>query len=151
MSDRSLYIDGQWRAAGGEAFVSLDPATQEPVWRGHAASAEDVDRAVAAARQALDAWREQSVEDRIAAVQRYAERLENFRQPLAEMIARETGKPDWEAQQEVSQMAGKVALSLRAQTERRAEARFEVDGAQAALRYRSICRDICRADTSFRR
>ena len=40
-----LYIDGQWCEASGPAFASRNPGTGETVWSGHAASAEDVDRA----------------------------------------------------------------------------------------------------------
>ena len=49
------YIDGAFRAsAGAETFASLNPATNEVLALAAAGQAEDVDRAVAAARRAFD-------------------------------------------------------------------------------------------------
>ena len=54
------YIGGEWvDASGGETFESRSPATGELVGTFPKSSAEDVDRAVAAAKQAdlVIAWR----------------------------------------------------------------------------------------------
>ncbi|MCO7515449.1 aldehyde dehydrogenase family protein [Pseudomonas guariconensis] len=51
-----LYINGQWVApAKGGTFDTLDPSSENVITRVAAATAEDVDLAVKAARQAFDA------------------------------------------------------------------------------------------------
>src|SRR5262245_26500731 len=50
-----LYIGGQWvDAASGGAFPTINPATEEILTRVAEGRAEDVDRAVAAARKAFE-------------------------------------------------------------------------------------------------
>ena len=92
-------------------FVSINPASGETVWQGGAASADDCAGAIAAARRAFPAWAARPADARIAILQRYADVLGERRATLAEAIARETGKPLWEAQTEVASMSGKVAIS----------------------------------------
>ena len=48
------FIDGQWLAGEGKPFESKDPARNEVIWQGEAASAAQVDAAVKAARAAGD-------------------------------------------------------------------------------------------------
>ncbi|WP_122299189.1 aldehyde dehydrogenase family protein, partial [Pseudomonas syringae] len=52
----TLYIAGAWQAGQGELFHSLNPVTQHVLWSGQGATAEQVDHAVHAARQAFPAW-----------------------------------------------------------------------------------------------
>ena len=52
----TLYIAGQWLAGQGEAFNSVDPVTQAVIWSGNGATADQVDSAVQAARQAFPEW-----------------------------------------------------------------------------------------------
>jgi malonate-semialdehyde dehydrogenase (acetylating)/methylmalonate-semialdehyde dehydrogenase len=53
----SNFIDGERVASSGETEAVLNPATGEELARAPISSAEDVDRAVKAARGAFDAWR----------------------------------------------------------------------------------------------
>jgi betaine-aldehyde dehydrogenase len=49
------FVDGESLAgAGGQTMAVLNPATGEECWRAPVSSAEDVDRAVRAARRAFD-------------------------------------------------------------------------------------------------
>jgi succinylglutamic semialdehyde dehydrogenase len=96
------------------AFASFDPATGETLWEGAAASADECARAVADARAAFPAWASRPDEERAAILTRYAELLGERRAALAEAIARETGKPLWEAATEVASMIGKIAISIEA-------------------------------------
>lgn len=99
-------------------FASFDPATGDKLWEDVAASVDDCARAVDTARSAFPAWAARPVEERIAILSRYAEVLGERRAAVAEAIARETGKPHWEAQTEVAAMIGKVAISVKAMAER---------------------------------
>jgi succinylglutamic semialdehyde dehydrogenase len=135
MTGRQL-IGSQWRAGHGAAFASTDPATGETVWRGNAATAGEVEAAVAAARPASESWADRTSEDRARVLEAFAERLKANKAGLAELISTETGKPLWEADEEVGAMAGKVALSIQAARERRSPAEFDLAGATAAVRFK---------------
>lgn len=134
MSD--LYIDGQWLAGEAEAMTSVDPARNRPVWNGHAASAAQVDAAVAAARAAAPGWARTSRAQRLEVLERFVALLKQHHETLAACIAEETGKPLWEARTEVSAMAGKLAISVQAQDERAGHKQSELPAGRAVLRHR---------------
>ena len=119
-----------------QSFTSVDPANGEILWEGAAASADDCARAVSTARAAFSAWAGQPVDDRIAVLQRYAAVLGERQLVLAEAIARETGKPLWEAQTEVASMIGKVAISIKAMTDRAGVSENETAFGRARLDHR---------------
>ena len=55
---RKLFIDGQWvDAASGKTFETPNPATGETLANVAEGDAEDIDRAVSAARRAFEAAR----------------------------------------------------------------------------------------------
>ncbi|WP_395337517.1 succinylglutamate-semialdehyde dehydrogenase [Novosphingobium sp. BL-8H] len=111
------------------------PATGELIWEGRADEAADVTRALGQARAAFARWAATDLDARKAVLRRYAELLSASAVDMAATIARETGKPLWEAQQEVASMIGKVDISIRAQAER-AGYRAEGQGfGQAVLRH----------------
>ncbi|HYD89244.1 MAG TPA: succinylglutamate-semialdehyde dehydrogenase [Vitreimonas sp.] len=113
-----LYIDGAWRAGGGERFASHDPASGDRVWEGRAATADDVAEAMAAARLAFPSWSRRPVEERIAVVRAFGKAIETRAETIAQTISREMGKALWDAKGEVQAMIGKIELSIRAQSER---------------------------------
>ncbi|WP_322049000.1 succinylglutamate-semialdehyde dehydrogenase [Paraburkholderia sp. J67] len=131
-----LFIDGQWCAANGPAFASRNPGTNETVWSGNAASAEDVDRAVSAARRAFPTWAQTPFETRCEIVKRFAALVNERKEDLARAIGRETGKPLWEARTEAASMAAKVAISITAYGERTGEKRSDMADGVAVLRHR---------------
>jgi succinate-semialdehyde dehydrogenase/glutarate-semialdehyde dehydrogenase len=79
-----------------------DPGTGEAVAQVAAATPADVDRAVAAAREALGAWRRTPPLERGQAIARFARALDDEAGRIAELIHREEGKPLGEAQAEVA-------------------------------------------------
>ncbi|MGL5843600.1 MAG: succinylglutamate-semialdehyde dehydrogenase [Aeromonas hydrophila] len=118
MSQLVQFIDGQWLAGAGKPFESKDPAKDQVIWQGEAASAAQVEAAVKAARHAFYHWSDLALDDRLAIVRRYADLLGEHKEALALTIARETGKPLWETRTEVAAMQGKIAISIRAHDER---------------------------------
>ncbi|MBU1253337.1 MAG: succinylglutamate-semialdehyde dehydrogenase [Alphaproteobacteria bacterium] len=94
---------------------SYQPATGEELWRGEIGS---VDSCVERAREALRDWANQSLGQRIELVRRFANEVRRQAEPFAELIARETGKPLWEARTEVEAVIGKVEISITAYAER---------------------------------
>ncbi|WP_236233077.1 succinylglutamate-semialdehyde dehydrogenase [Pseudomonas tohonis] len=130
------YIAGAWQAGQGEAFDSLNPVTQESVWSGQGASAEQVEAAVAAARAAFPAWARLSLEARIAVLERFAATLKTRADELARCIGEETGKPLWESATEVTTMVNKVAISIQSYRERTGEKSGPLADATAVLRHK---------------
>jgi alpha-ketoglutaric semialdehyde dehydrogenase len=86
-------IGGEWvDAAGGETFDSLSPATGETVGTFPKSGPEDVDRAVAAAKEAYASWRLVPAPKRGEIVFRFAALVAEHKQALAELMTREMGK-----------------------------------------------------------
>lgn len=98
-----------------EEIVSYEPATGAELWRG---AVGDVEEAVAVAREALPKWARESHTRRIELVRRFANQVRKQAEPFAELIAKETGKPLWEARTEVEAVIGKVEISVKAYGER---------------------------------
>jgi len=93
-----LLIGGEWTdAAGGETVATVDPATNRPIAEIAAAGAEDIDRAVRAAREALPGWRALAPEKRSRILLRIAELIEDERERLARIESWDVGKPIREA------------------------------------------------------
>jgi phenylacetaldehyde dehydrogenase len=88
-----LLIGGRWVAAtGGADFATLDPATGEELARIARAGVGDVDRAVAAAGEALGAWARMRPADRTRILWRIADVMEEHLEPLAELETLDQGK-----------------------------------------------------------
>lgn len=130
------YIAGQWQAGEGATLESLDPVSQAVVWSGRAASAGQVDTAVAAARAAFPAWARRPLEERIAMLETFAATLKARSDELARAIGEETGKPLWEAGTEVTSMVNKVAISVQAYRERTGIKSGPLADATAVLRHK---------------
>lgn len=130
------YIAGQWQAGEGATLESLDPVSQAVVWSGRAASAGQVDTAVAAARIAFPAWARRPLEERIAVLEAFAATLKARSDELARAIGEETGKPLWEAGTEVTSMVNKVAISVQAYRERTGIKSGPLADASAVLRHK---------------
>ncbi|MEG7358566.1 succinylglutamate-semialdehyde dehydrogenase [Pseudomonas citronellolis] len=130
------YIAGQWQAGEGATLESLDPVSQAVVWSGRAASAAQVDAAVAAARAAFPTWARRPLEERIAVLEAFAATLKARSDELARAIGEETGKPLWEAGTEVTSMVNKVAISVQAYRERTGIKSGPLADASAVLRHK---------------
>ncbi|BDM63249.1 N-succinylglutamate 5-semialdehyde dehydrogenase [Shewanella sp. NFH-SH190041] len=130
------YINGSWQDGLGEAFCSLNPADGETLWQGNGATANQVDAAVSAARDAQFDWFMLGFEARLAIIEAFRQQLEQHKAPLAEVIARETGKPSWETVTEVAAMIGKIPLSVSAYQQRTGQSEKELPGGRAVLRHK---------------
>jgi len=115
-------------------LISYEPATGAELWRG---SHGNVDEIVSRARRAWPAWAAQPLSTRMELVRRFANEVRKDSDKLATMIARETGKPLWEARTEVESVVGKVEISIRAYAERTAQRKLDnaMQGT-AALRHK---------------
>ncbi len=112
------FINGQWQQGHGIPFESCNPSTGAVLWQANSASTVDVDAAFTAARAAFEPWADLSFDERAGFARRFAAVLKERSEALALSIAREVGKPLWEARTEVAAMAGKIELSITAYHER---------------------------------
>jgi succinylglutamic semialdehyde dehydrogenase len=138
----SHLINGQWHEGTGPAFTSVNPATAQTLASFHAATAEEVDRSVRAARSAFDNWAATTLDRRIEHLTRFADLLKNEKQQaqsatrLPTLISQETGKPLWESLGELDAMINKIPLSIQSFKERRSPAVTTSNGQTTATRYK---------------
>jgi succinylglutamic semialdehyde dehydrogenase len=115
-------------------LVSTNPATGEEVWSGPTG---DAAAEVAAARASWPAWAAHSHAYRIEALRRFANVVRTKESDFAELIARETGKPLWEARTEVGAVVNKVQISVEAYAERTPQRKMEAAlGNRIAVRHK---------------
>jgi alpha-ketoglutaric semialdehyde dehydrogenase len=92
------FIGGEWvDAASGETFESTSPATGETIGVFPRSGAGDVDRAVAAAKEAYTDWRLVPAPKRGEILFRLARLLEQEKPALTDLMTREMGKVKAEA------------------------------------------------------
>jgi succinylglutamic semialdehyde dehydrogenase len=122
------------RTAVAEKLTSTNPATGEDVWSG---TIGDAPAEVSAARAAWPAWAAHSHAYRIEAIRRFANVVRTREAEFAELIARETGKPYWEARTEVGAVVNKVQISIDAYAERTPSRKMEgALGNRVAVRHK---------------
>lgn len=118
----------------GQDLISIEPATGAVLWRG---TAGDADAEVAAARAGWAEWAAKPLAFRIETLRRFANVVRAKAEPFADLIARETGKPLWEARTEVETVIGKVDISVSAYSERTGQRRVEAPmGGRLAVRHK---------------
>src|ERR1700693_6490733 len=95
-----LLIDGQW-VDGAKKFDTINPATGEVLTQIAEGSGADVDRAVEAARRALEdrngPWRKMSASERGRLIWKLADLLEKNIDEFAQLETLDTRKPIFES------------------------------------------------------
>lgn len=87
------YIGGKWvEAKAGQTFDSFNPATEALVATATLSGAEDVSAAVAAAKDAYNAWRLMPAPRRGEILFQFARVLEQRKDELAQLMTQEMGK-----------------------------------------------------------
>jgi phenylacetaldehyde dehydrogenase len=93
---RKMLIDGQWvEAASGKTFPVYNPATGEVMAQVAEGDAEDINRAVRAARKAFEGgpWRKMTPSERGQAIYRLANLVEQHSEEFAQLESLDNGKP----------------------------------------------------------
>ena len=115
-------------------LVSIEPATGVQIWAG---AVGDATAEVAAARAAWPAWAAHSVAFRTETLRRFANVVRQREAEFADLVARETGKPLWEAKTEVGAVINKVDISVDSMGERTPTRRHEgALGSKVAVRHK---------------
>jgi acyl-CoA reductase-like NAD-dependent aldehyde dehydrogenase len=86
----------------GTSLRVIEPATEQVLAEVHEASIEEADQAVARAKAAFPSWRSLTPRDRAAILRRLAAAVESHAEQLAQLEARNVGKPISDARGEVS-------------------------------------------------
>ncbi|WP_367348819.1 succinylglutamate-semialdehyde dehydrogenase [Sphingobium yanoikuyae] len=116
------------------ALTSHEPATGALLWQGESG---DVDDIVARARSGWPRWAAQPVAFRIETLRRFVNVVRAHEEELADLIARETGKPLWDARTEVTAVMAKIDTSVAAYSERTGQRRLEANlGARQSVRHK---------------
>nr|WP_209308245.1 succinylglutamate-semialdehyde dehydrogenase [Sphingomonas corticis] len=115
-------------------LISYEPATGAALWR---APTSDVYLEVATARDGFALWATQALAYRVETMRRFANVVRQRADAFADLIARETGKPLWEAKTEVESVVAKVDISIAAYAERTPQRRVEAPmNSRMALRHK---------------
>src|ERR1700756_1030568 len=103
-----MYINGEWvDSKSHKTFPVYDPASEEIIAQVPDANADDVDRAVSAARAAFDEgpWATTTAQERGRVLFRLVDKLRQNLPMLAELEARNCGKPIVEAEYDINDTA----------------------------------------------
>jgi 1-pyrroline dehydrogenase len=88
------FIGGEWAdSVSGETMEVVNPATGEVIAELPRCNADDVDRAVEAAKQALPEWLDKTPKDRSELLHKLADVLDENAEELAQLESLNVGKP----------------------------------------------------------
>src|SRR5580693_7677192 len=92
----NFYIDGAWVPPAKPATRDvINPATEKPIAKISMGSAEDVDRAVKAARKAFETYSRTTPAERLALLENIVRVYKTRLEELAKTISTEMGAPFW--------------------------------------------------------
>src|SRR6059036_3199173 len=103
-----MFINGEWvTSKSAKTFPVYDPSTEEVIAQVPDANADDVNRAVAAAKTAFEEgpWSSTTAQERGRVLFRMAEKVRQNLPALAELECRNTGKPIVEAEYDITDAA----------------------------------------------
>jgi betaine-aldehyde dehydrogenase len=103
-----MYVNGEWvDSKSNKTFPVYDPATEEVIAQVPDANADDVNRAVVAAKAAFEngPWASTTAQERGRVLFRLAEKIRQNATMLAELESRNTGKPIVEAEFDIADVA----------------------------------------------
>ena len=110
--DLQILIGGRWQpAAGGDVFEDRSPVDGRVVARAAKASTDDVEAAIAAARQARDDFRSTPAAARLDMCARAAEILDQQRDSFVQAIVNDLGKTSEQAESELSATKQRLGLA----------------------------------------
>ncbi len=106
VTKQKQFIGGEFvDSASGETMEVLNPATGEVIAEVPRADAEDVDRAVDAAKKAWDEWQDKTPKDRMELLLGLADVIDENAEELARLESTNVGKPWWVAKDEPPAMS----------------------------------------------
>jgi acyl-CoA reductase-like NAD-dependent aldehyde dehydrogenase len=121
-----LYVGGEWIAPADPrgTIAVINPATEELIGRIPEGTPEDVNRAVAAAREAFEDWSQTSVAERSQWLERIALALAERQMEIAMLICQEVGMP---IRQAAMIQAGLPTMTFTAMPQLMAQVQWELE------------------------
>lgn len=104
----SMFINGEWVSSkSNKTFPVFDPSTEEVIAQVPDGNADDVNRAVAAAKAAFEdgPWPTTTAQERGRILFRLADKIRQNMAALAELECRNSGKPIVEAEYDINDVA----------------------------------------------
>jgi 1-pyrroline dehydrogenase len=106
VTQHKQFIGGEFvESSGGETMEVLNPATGEVIAEVPRGTAEDVERAVDAARKAWTEWQSKTPKDRMELLLGLADVIDENAEELARLESQNVGKPWWVAKDEPGAMS----------------------------------------------
>jgi 1-pyrroline dehydrogenase len=106
VTQHKQFIGGEWvESSSGETMEVLNPATGEVIAEVPRGTAEDVERAVAAAKAAWGEWQGKTPKDRMELLLGLADVIDENAEELARLESQNVGKPWWVAKDEPPAMS----------------------------------------------
>jgi 1-pyrroline dehydrogenase len=106
VTQHKQFIGGEWvESSGGETMEVLNPATGEVIAEVPSSTAEDVERAVDAAKKAWTEWQSKTPKDRMELLLGLADVIDENAEELARLESQNVGKPWWVAKDEPGAMS----------------------------------------------
>lgn len=100
MDFTKLYINGQWVEPKSNEYIEVEnPATKEIFERVPRSNEEDVNLAVASAKEAFQTWQYSPLEERIQYMSNFIEELNKNLEVMTEIIVKELGSSYWFAKE----------------------------------------------------
>ena len=101
VTQHKQFIGGEWvESSSGETMEVLNPATGEVIAEVPRSGAEDVERAVDAAKKAWAEWQSKTPKDRMELLLALADLVDEHAEELARLESLNVGKPWWVAKDE---------------------------------------------------
>jgi len=106
VTQHKQFIGGKWlESSSGETMEVLNPSTGEVIAEVPRGTADDVERAVGAAKKAWSEWRSKTPKDRMELLLGLADVIDENADELARLESQNVGKPWWVAKDEPGVMA----------------------------------------------
>jgi len=115
MDNYKMWIGGKWvEAESGQTFATFNPATGEEIARIPRAGQTEVDKAVAAARQAFPVWSRMTCSERLPVLNRIAAAIRENAAELIRLEVLEHGTPIGDAGHAPMMSAGNIEFAANA-------------------------------------
>ncbi|MCX0333956.1 NAD-dependent succinate-semialdehyde dehydrogenase [Acinetobacter radioresistens] len=99
---QQVFIDGQWlEAEQNKSFAVINPATGETIAHVPSVSEQQVVKAVQAADQALQSWKQTTAKERSILLKKWYQLMIEHQEDLAIILSTEQGKPMTESRGEI--------------------------------------------------
>ena len=94
VAQHKMFVGGEWvESSSGETMEVLNPATGEVIAEVPRGTADDVERAVDAAKKAWVGWQDKTPKDRMELLLALADVIDEHAEELARLESQNVGKP----------------------------------------------------------